>query len=83
MFSSRVTLLELFFVCVFRVNEFNTKEFKRQVDKAKTCRELIDVLKVSVSLVDVPVLGGRGGGGVVMILMTSRNDKNSTNSTEL
>ena len=45
------------------MNEFNTKEFKRQVDKAKTCRELIDVLKVSVSLVDVPVLGGRGGEG--------------------
>ena len=68
------------------MNEFNTKEFKRQVDKAKTCRELIDVLKVSVSLVDVPVLGGRGGrggGGVVMILMTSRNDKNSTNSTQM
>ena len=38
------------FCCVFRVNEFNTKEFKRQVEKAKTCRELIQVLKVSVSL---------------------------------
>ncbi|XP_020626195.1 tetratricopeptide repeat protein 13-like isoform X2 [Orbicella faveolata] len=30
---------------LYRVNEFNTKEFKRQVEKAKTCRELIQVLK--------------------------------------
>ena len=45
-----------FFFCVFRVNEFNTKEFKGQVEKAKTCRELIEVLKVSVSLVDFTVI---------------------------
>jgi len=30
---------------LYRVSEFNTKEFKRQVEKAKTCRELIQVLK--------------------------------------
>lgn len=54
------------------MSEFNTKEFKRQVEKAKTCRELIQVLKVSVSIVDIIVLPekrGRGctpvsGGGV-------------------
>lgn len=50
-----VSLLEFFF-SVFRVNEFNTKEFKRQVEKAKTCRELIQVLKVRSSSVDIIVL---------------------------
>ena len=66
------------------MDEFNTKEFKRQVERAKTCRELIEVLKVSVSLVDVTVHGGMWERGcVVMILMTSRNDKSSTNSTQL
>lgn len=38
------------------MNEFNTKEFKRKVEKAKTCRELIQVLKVRVSSVDVAVV---------------------------
>ena len=64
--SSRVLLMD-FFSCLFRVNEFNTKEFKRQVEKAKTCRELIQVLKVSVSLVDIIALGGEEGGGRVLL----------------
>ena len=51
------------------MNEFNTKEFKTQVEKAKTCRELIEVLKVSVSLVDVTVLGGKGGGGGLISIL--------------
>ena len=59
----------VFFFCLFRVNEFNTKEFKTQVEKAKTCRELIEVLKVSVSLVDVTVLGGKGGGGGLISIL--------------
>lgn len=45
------------------MSEFNTKEFKRQVEKAKTCRELIQVLKVSVSIVDIIVLPEKRGGG--------------------
>lgn len=44
------------------MSEFNTKEFKRQVEKAKTCRELIQVLKVSVSIVDIIVLPEKRGG---------------------
>ena len=36
------------FCLFFRVDEFSTKEFKRKIEKAKTCRELIQVLKVSV-----------------------------------
>ena len=46
------------------MSEFNTKEFKRQVEKAKTCRELIQVLKVSVSIVDIIVLPEKRGGGI-------------------
>ncbi len=42
-------------LCVFRVDEFSTKEFKRKVEKAKTCRELIQVLKVRMLLIDVIV----------------------------
>ena len=47
------------------MNEFNTKEFKRQVERAKTCRELIQVLKVSVLLGYIIFLvdGREGGGG--------------------
>ena len=45
------------------MSEFNTKEFKRQVEKAKTCRELIQVLKVGVAIVDIIVLPEKRGGG--------------------
>ena len=37
----------------FRVDEFNKKDFKRKIEKAKTCRELIQVLKVRLSLVNI------------------------------
>ncbi|RMX50508.1 hypothetical protein pdam_00009225 [Pocillopora damicornis] len=30
---------------LYRVDEFNKKDFKRKIEKAKTCRELIQVLK--------------------------------------
>ena len=43
-------------MCVFRVDEFNTKEFKRKVEKAKSCRELIQVLKVRISSIDFMVV---------------------------
>lgn len=62
MLSFHKLILEFFFR-VFRVSEFNTKEFKRQVEKAKTCRELIQVLKVSVSIVDIIVLPEKRGRG--------------------
>ena len=39
-----------FRLIAFRVDELNSKEFKNNIEKAKTCRQLMEVLKVGLNL---------------------------------
>ncbi|CAH3134240.1 unnamed protein product [Pocillopora meandrina] len=54
---------------LYRVDEFNKKDFKRKIEKAKTCRELIQVLKQHDSrnpqpgmILSTHVTSSKGGG---------------------
>ena len=38
-----------FRLIAFRVDELNSKEFKNNIEKAKTCRQLMEVLKVGLN----------------------------------